>query len=106
MSEKQEMRKSIRVTFSNGSVWEIPAPIVAEDRARYYAEKEGKTSEEKARVFKEETEFCLSDNSEILDWAGNNMKWEDVKAHAVKVEDARVDFEGEWSNAKKSITQK
>jgi hypothetical protein len=82
--------KQIEVTFPNGETWRIPAQVVAEDRARYFSElnfARGDVTDKEA-AFLDEVNFVLSDagEDELLDYFRNNMDWNDVQAHAVKVE--------------------
>jgi hypothetical protein len=95
--------KYLRVTMPDGSQWDIPAEIVADDRAKYYAKIDTDTT------YKEEYEYTLSDDSEIFDWAANNMNWDDVKDHAVKVSEYHMtaaDFQEGWVNGEKEIIEK
>ena len=102
--------KYLRVTMDDGSQWDIPAKIIAENRAKYYAEHDtGKTSgEEFDRVFKEEVENLLNgeDDYDIQDWAVNNMNWSDVKDVAVKVSTKEIDFQESWLNGEKEVITK
>jgi hypothetical protein len=100
--------KFLKVRFPDGD-WHIPANIIAEDRARYYAshdtgEKSGPKFDE---AFKDELDYALSMDGEfdLCDWAANNMNWEDVKAHAVHVKPLAIDYENEWCNAKKTVVE-
>jgi len=100
-------QKFLRVTFSNGEQWDIPATVIAEDRAKYYSNKEGTMPKEKAEIFKEEMSTALSDDYEITDWAANNMNWDDVKEHAVMVEiGKKIDYADEWTNADTEVIEK
>ena len=103
------MGKLIYVTFSNGSEWAIPAHAVADSRSRYYAERD---SEAEGRdydaAYNEEYSWAMRDNYTLLDWASNNMDWEDVKGVSLCVE---VGFrpledgqaEREWVNAHREV---
>ncbi len=96
--------KSVRVTFSNGERYDIPAKVIAEDRARYYAEKfegeEGTYDE----IFEKEM-WVLDDRLELLDWISNNMNWEDVEPYAEPVEGVEVDKSSEFTNADKEVIE-
>jgi hypothetical protein len=104
------MAKYLRVTMEDGSQWDIPATIIAGDRARYYAEHDSgkKSGPEFDKIFKEEMENALEDEYEIIDWAANNMDWSDVVAYAVKVENPtkKVDFQEGWLNGEKEVIEK
>lgn len=93
--------KKLRVTMPNLSVWEIPADVVAEDRAAYYAEKDQGSEGTYDECFARELEYVLSDDFELKDWASNNMNWKDVRARAVcisGVEGTPDDMEEGWVN--------
>ena len=94
--------------MGDGSKWDIPAQFIAEKRARYYAKHDtGKFSGlEFARVFIEEVNNALEDTYLIVDWAGNNMNWSDVKDVAEKVSVMEVDFQEGWVNGDKEIIEK
>jgi hypothetical protein len=100
------MEKYLRVTMEDGSKWDVPAKIIAEDRARYYACEETKFSEKFNRVYEEELRYCLDDDYEIEDWAANNMNWVDVQAIAVKVSIKEVNFQEGWVNGEKEVIEK
>jgi hypothetical protein len=95
------------VEFSNGRVFVIPASLIAGDRAQYYANVDVKETGggEWLRVYDREVAYALSDQSELFDWAENNMNWEDVKGQAQLVQhNSDPDmFDKEWSNAVKWV---
>jgi hypothetical protein len=98
------MDKVIQVRFSDGSLWEIPVLTIAADRARYYALKESDTKEA-VTVFLDEIVYTLRSDDTLLDWANNNMDWDDVSSEAMMVEKPPMvaDFKAEWSNAEKTF---
>jgi hypothetical protein len=69
------MPKFLRID-DGGFVWEVPAEVIAKNRATYYAENDKDTT------YKDEFEFTLGDNFELRDWFFNNMDWEDVAGEA------------------------
>jgi hypothetical protein len=79
--------KHIQITFPNGEVWQVPAEVVAKDRAEFYSqldfERGHASSKEDAYV--EELNYALNDPVELIDYLRNNMDWSDVQAHAVRV---------------------
>lgn len=91
--------KYLIVTFSNGTKYQIPASVIAEDRAQYY------TDEQDGINFEEEVEHTLQNPRLIRDWASNNMDWEDVKEEAKLVTSENIDKDAEWVNAKKDIIE-
>ena len=102
--------KYLRVTMEDGSKWDVPVKIIAESRARYYAEKETgeKNGEDFEKIFNEEVEYALDEDFDydVIDWAGNNMNWSDVKDVAVKVSIMKVDFQEGWVNGDKEVVTK
>ena len=100
------MNKYLIVTFSDGSRWKISAKHIAHLRADYYVTVDvmagDRTYEE---LYPAEYEYSLGDDSELLDWANNNMNWIDAVTVAVQI---RVDpktpnYTKEWTNADKEI---
>lgn len=74
------MNQFVQIKFANGDVFLVPFEVIAEHRTAYYAEKDGykKDSEEWNTEFKDSMQV-----SEINDWIGNNMDWEDLEEHAI-----------------------
>ena len=89
--------KKIRITMNDGSKWEVPASVVAKNRATYYTEKD------KDVTYQEEYDYTMSEDDELLDWAANNMNWEDVEKSAIRVSVADIDFQEGWVNGEKEI---
>lgn len=91
--------KYIEVDMPDGSTWRVAAELVAEPRARYYAREDtgADVGVDHERVYREE----LKDDAEdLIDWAQNNMNWEDVQANAkmVVTPDSHVDYQDGWVN--------
>jgi len=101
--------KFLRVTMPDGSQYDVPADIIASNRAAYYAERDTKTTcgAKYDKAFKEEYDYTLDNDDEIMDWSANNMNWSDVKSLAKKVEDSgklsAEDFQEGWVNGEKEI---
>lgn len=98
--------KYLFIEFPNGEVFKVPAEVVAEDRAAYYAELDSERYEDTTyeEVFNDEKEHALSDRLELLDWAGNNMNWGDLEDEAEKVDlDRSISYEDEFTNADLSV---
>jgi hypothetical protein len=97
--------KYLFVTFTDRRTYKIPAEIIARTRAYYYAcnvDGFDTNSEE----YKKEYEYSLSDNSELIDWAYNNINWEDIKEFAEEVTiPPSVDYDKGWSNADMQIEE-
>ena len=97
--------KYVYVTFSNGETYRIPATEIAESRANYYADIDSEGDESVYDViFKQEYNYTMNDNFELIDWAENNMNWQDLQGVAEYVgQDDHIDYENEWCNADKEI---
>lgn len=93
--------KYLRVTMPDGSKWDVPARLIAENRAKHYADDPDSS-------YEEEYEFTMSDDFELKDWAANNMDWDDVKEFAVKapIEPIEPDFLEGWINGEKEIVER
>lgn len=102
------MNKFLRVTFSDGKVYDISAEFIAKARAEYYAKLDADRGENYAKIHDEELKNTLEDDSEIIDWAFNNMDWADVKEQAVLLSQATkiIDYEKEWVNVEHEVISK
>jgi hypothetical protein len=78
--------KTLQVSFSDGSLWDIPVEVIARDWAAWYAKDYGGDVE---RSLREDTLPLFEEDAfEILDWATNEMNWSDVVPKTVIVEDS------------------
>jgi len=91
--------KQIHITMPDGSIWAVPAEIVAESLARHYAKADGKA------YLKEDYENALSDHSLLIEWAENNMNWKDVAKDAFQVTPGRVVYQEGWVNGEKRVVE-
>lgn len=87
----------------DGCVFQIPAMIIAEHRAKHYAKVDCTSFEES--LYEDTIPTFNADNFELIDWAENNMDWGDVVEHAVLIEDNDVeaDYEDGWVSGHKEI---
>ena len=94
--------KKYCVTMPDGSVWAVPVRVIAEDHAAYYYKKREYESMEEAM---EVTMAFFEDDYEVMDWARNNMDWDDVKSQAWQIESPteEVDWDEGWANGKVEI---
>ena len=83
-------QKYLRITMPDNSKWDVPITVIANHRAEYFGENYPK----------------ISDKYALLDWAANNMNWEDVVLQAQKVLEPDVDYQEGWINGKKEIIEK
>ncbi|HAM40756.1 MAG TPA: hypothetical protein DCP69_05310 [Candidatus Omnitrophica bacterium] len=93
--------RALQVTFPDGSVWHVPAEIIAESRADYYAvEVDGHKSG--GPEYQAEVAYALSEDGayDLIDWARNNMHWKGIAKHARTVKPPKpVDFREAFSDA-------
>jgi hypothetical protein len=94
--------KYLRVTMPDGSKWDVPARVIAENRARYYAKIDPNTT------YEGEFDYTMSNNYELKDWAAGNMNWSDVEDHAkrVAVPPLEPDYQEGWVNGEKEIVER
>lgn len=99
------MTKVLRITMPDGSEWDVPAEIIANSRATYYAEKDaGKAGNQKYKAaHSKEFAYTMENDAELTHWAENNMNWEDVKSFATKHKDGSTDYEEGWANCDKVV---
>lgn len=92
----------LEVTMPDGSVWAVPVEVIARNRATHYAHEFGG---DVGRSLAEDTmPLFKADDYEIEDWAANNMNWDDVQPHALRVKDAPApDFQEGWCNGNKKV---
>jgi hypothetical protein len=98
--------KYIDVTFSDQTIWRLPASQVAEARADYFATADAARGDGTyAEVYVQELDYTLSDKLELLDYLNNSMDWADFAETAVLVEAPRnlPDYSREFTNAPKEL---
>lgn len=89
----------IHITMGDGTVWAVPAHLVAHNRASYYADDPDSS-------YEAEYAFTMGDDYELTDWAAGNMNWEDVAASARKVSDPPPpNFQQGWVNGEKRVVR-
>ena len=94
--------KKLIIKFHKGINYEIPARIIAEQRAQYYASIDGYDLD--SQEYLDEMNYALEDEFEIFDWVQNNMNWQDLKSYAIRIEDELFDPEKEWENRNHTIS--
>jgi len=89
--------KSYRMTMSDGSIWDIPVKIIANNRADSLAHRFRNESRYLALV--DTISVFEADYSEIRDWARTHMKWSLVKPWVKYVGNAgeQIDMDSEWA---------
>ena len=97
------MKQRMIVTMPDGSRWGVPVDVIARDRAKNYANEFGGDAE---RSLAEDTIPLFTESEfEIIDWAANNMNWDDVKTHASRMASSAVepDYQEGWVNGDKQL---
>jgi hypothetical protein len=100
--------KEIHIEFPNGRIYSVPALVVAEDMASYYAGKEMEDNQSDRtydKVFNEEKERALSDNYILKDWVSNNMNWSDLEDDAEIIEEGQFDPSQQFLEADKRVKE-
>lgn len=98
---EEDKVKVLRVKFSDGKTWQVPAKIVAENRAAYYEQKE-------PGCYQREFELAMEYNSELYEWALDNMYWSDLEPYAVLIKEAEaesISYDEEWTQAPVEICE-
>ena len=95
------MKKYLLVEMPDLSVWRVPVQVIADSMTDYYVERNGEDRE----MAKAETEQLFTENEDEIEyWASENMNWEEVKSHAVRVGDGDADYRDGWLNGIKCVT--
>lgn len=90
------MKRYYAVTMPNGDIYDIPAHVIADNYANYYATK----GEDYQENYDAMLYWFDTNDYEFADWAKNNMDWDDVKEHAILLESQTksCDFQDGWVN--------
>ena len=90
------MKRMYAVTMSNGDVYGIPAEVVADNYAKYYAG----LGDDYKENYEAMIEWFDTEDFEFADWAKNNMDWDEVKEKAILLESREpvIDFQDGWMN--------
>lgn len=96
--------KYLRVEMPDGSKWDVPVCIIAQNRAEHY---KGEFQDNVDLSLSQDTlPLFEEDDFEIHDWAANNMNWDEVEEFAKKVtKKSKVDFQEGWINGEKEIVE-
>lgn len=96
----------LQVEQTNGSTWEVPAKLVAENRANYFSDIiEGDGIKKEMDCFAETFNETIKDNELLIDWAEQNMDWSEVSDFARLRDDPNrdTDFDEGWLNGMKQV---
>lgn len=90
------MKTFTRIVYPTGHVFEVLTSVIADDRTAYYAMQDpGRTREQHA----EETRMMFASDFEVVDWAKNNMRADDVLKVSRLVAFNAPDFRAMWDDA-------
>lgn len=92
------MKKVIIVNMPDGSQWQVPCNVIAEDRASYYSD---------VRELDYDTVFdkTMEDNDLLISWAENEVNWHSIRQYAKMIREPKVDYEEGWANGYKIIKE-
>lgn len=89
----------VRTTMKDGSQWDVPAFIIAQDRARHYEVIHADEGDHEHHYNE-----GMEDEDLLLDWASNSMNWVDVSKYATKFKEADgINLQEGWVNGKKEL---
>lgn len=93
------MKRYYAVTMPNGDIYGIPAHVIADNYANYYATK----GEDYQENYDAMLHWFDTNDYEFADWAKNNMDWDDVRKHAILLislesQTKSCDFQDGWVN--------
>ena len=85
----------LQVTMDDESVWNVPVDLIIDDRT------------DTRECEREETEkYFKQYPDELIDWAENNMNWEDVVESSVLVKEPNEpSYQDGWANGEKKIVE-
>ena len=106
--------KFLTVRQFDGSIYAIPAEIIAAHRTAYNTKeyngnfekfKESWYDLDVGTTFEEETEIAFTEAEELIyEWACEHMEWSDVAAHAIKIKEPDpLDFDDAWVNGIREV---
>ena len=77
----------IRISFSNGELYEILGSVIADNRGKWFADDEfgiqgEPPSAEWTNRFEIERDLALNNQDVLIDWVDNNVVWADIVAFA------------------------
>jgi hypothetical protein len=88
--------KYLRVTMPDESEWEVPASVIAQNRAEYYAIG--------PKAFEKALQETMKSHDTLKDWASDNMNWKDVMGFAKRIKHPEVpNYQFGWVNGPKEI---
>jgi hypothetical protein len=98
---KGKIMKVLRVNMPDGSKWDVPVSVIAQNRAEYYASEFG--GDVQKSLDEDTMPLFAADHYEVEDWAANNMNWSDVERVATLAVAGETDYQEGWVNGGKSV---
>lgn len=105
---KKRKQRFLHVTMTDGSVWEVPVSVIAQNREdSYRAMGENPDAEDLAEDLRASWFEEHADDYAITDWAENNMNWDDVADVVKRVQPPPApEFQESWVNGKKEVVRR
>ena len=106
------MVNHVRVTFSNGETYEIPALKIANLRGKHFADSNfgvqdiGEAPDPQwTKIYREQRNVALDDINKLIEWINEHVSWQQVAGDAIVVPsmDGGVDKPTEWKENEKTI---
>lgn len=106
------MTSKIRITMSDGSIWEMKADEIARDRAKHYAyidfprldHEESDYFLNRLNTLEEEFRIGMGDSLELMDWFVGNYSWGDIKDSLTMIKSPdQVDYSVMFIDAEKDL---
>lgn len=97
--------KYLYFTKEDGSQWRVPLKVIAKHRTDYYQQRHRDSDDDDSDWdYNEEFDFVMSDDYEGIDWASNNINFDEISEDVELVESAtEQDFD--WCNCEKEIRE-
>lgn len=88
------------IEMPDGSVWAMPAQLIAKSYADYYEKHDKDYSRQ------QHYDTAMEDDYILKDWAANNMHWKDLRHNAIELKrPGPTDFEEGLCNGDKEIVR-
>jgi hypothetical protein len=95
---KYMKEKQLIVTFSDQSLWAIPARAIAHNLAKH------SSAERDTEAYNLHYQSALENDHELIGWATQNMEWADVSRFANQIKFAKLaPYAAEWAGAIKTV---
>lgn len=95
--------KVLRINMPDGSKWDVPVSVIAQNRAEYYASEFG--GDVQKSLDEDTMPLFDADHFEVEDWASNNMNWSDVERVATLAVHSETDYQEGVVNGGKVVIE-